>query len=44
VLKLKTPRHDGTTHLAMSTPEFMQQLAALMPRPRPHARPPSSLR
>ena len=29
VLKLKTPWHDGTTHLAMSAPEFMQRLAAL---------------
>ena len=36
VLKLKTPRHDGTTHLVMSPLEFMQRLAALVPRPRLH--------
>jgi hypothetical protein len=36
VLKLKTPRRDGTTHLVMSPLEFMQRLAALMPRPRLH--------
>ena len=34
--KLKTPWHDGTTHLVMSPLEFMQRLAALVPRPRPH--------
>jgi len=34
VLKLKTPWHDGTTHLVMSPLEFMQRLAALVPRPR----------
>ena len=28
VLKLKTPWRDGTTHLGMSTLEFMQRLAA----------------
>jgi len=33
VLKLKTPWRDGTTHPVMS-PEFMQRLAALVPRPR----------
>lgn len=27
-LKLKTPWRDGTTHLVMSPPEFMQRLAA----------------
>jgi len=32
VLKLKTPWRDGTTHLVMSSPEFMQRLAALLPR------------
>jgi hypothetical protein len=32
VLKLKTPRRDGTTHLAMSPLEFMQQLATLLPQ------------
>jgi hypothetical protein len=34
VLKLKTPWRDGTTHLAMSPLDFMQWLAALVPRPR----------
>jgi len=34
VLKLKTARRDGTTHIAMSPLEFMQRLAALVPRPR----------
>ena len=32
-LKLKTPWRDGTTHLVMSPREFMQRLAALVPRP-----------
>ena len=36
VLKLKTPWRDGTTHLLMSPLEFMQRLAALVPRPRLH--------
>ena len=36
VLKLKTARRDGTTHLVMSPLEFMQRLAALVPRPRLH--------
>lgn len=36
VLRLKTPWHDGTTHLVMSPLEFMQRLAALVPRPRLH--------
>ena len=27
---------DGTTHIAMSPLEFMQRLAALVPRPRLH--------
>lgn len=35
-LKLKTPWRDGTSHLVMSPPEFMQRLAALVPRPRLH--------
>lgn len=35
-LKLKTPWHDGTTHLVMSPLEFMRRLAALVPRPRLH--------
>ena len=34
VLQLKSPYKDGTTHLVMSPPEFMQRLAALVPRPR----------
>ena len=34
--KLKTPWRDGTTHLVMSPLEFMQRLAALVPRPRLH--------
>jgi len=33
-LKLKTPWRDGTMHLVMTPPEFMQRLAALIPRPR----------
>ena len=36
VLKLKTPWRDGTTHLVMSPLEFMQRLAALVPRSRLH--------
>jgi Putative transposase len=36
VLKLETSWRDGTTHLVMSPLEFMQRLAALMPRPRLH--------
>lgn len=35
-LKLKTPWRDGTTHLVMNPLEFMQRLAALVPRPRSH--------
>ena len=34
VLTLKTPYRDGTTHIVMSPLEFMQRLAALIPRPR----------
>ena len=33
VFKLKTAWRDGTTHLVMSPLEFMQRLAALVPRP-----------
>lgn len=33
-LALKTPYWDGTMHIVMSPLEFMQQLAALVPRPR----------
>ena len=36
VLKLKTPWRDGTTHMVMSPLEFMQRLAALVPRPKLH--------
>lgn len=35
-LRLKTPWRDGTTHLVMTPLEFMQRLAALVPRPRLH--------
>ena len=34
VLKLKSPYKDGTTHLVMTPLEFLQKLAALVPRPR----------
>ena len=34
--KKQTPWRDGTTHLVMSPLEFMQRLAALVPRPRLH--------
>lgn len=33
VLQLKSPYRDGATRIVMSAPEFMQRLAALMPRP-----------
>ena len=33
VLKLKTAWRDGTTHIVMGPLEFMQRLAALVPRP-----------
>jgi hypothetical protein len=36
VLTLKTPYRDGTIHIVMSPLEFMQRLAALIPRPRLH--------
>ena len=36
VLKLMTPYRDGTSHINMSPLEFMQRLAALVPRPRLH--------
>ena len=36
VPKLKTPWRDGTTQPVMSPLEFMQRLAALVPRPRLH--------
>jgi hypothetical protein len=34
VLQLKSPYQDGTTHIVMTPLEFMQRLAALVPRPR----------
>ncbi len=34
VLQLKTPYCDGTTHLVMTPLEFLQRLAALVPRSR----------
>ena len=36
VLQLKSAFKDGTTHIVMSPLEFMQRLAALVPRPRLH--------
>ncbi|MEA3153627.1 MAG: hypothetical protein QOK44_1216, partial [Betaproteobacteria bacterium] len=36
VLQLKSAWRDGTTHIEMSPLEFMQRLAALVPRPRLH--------
>ena len=36
VLQLKSAWRDGTTHIRMSPLEFMQRLAALVPRPRLH--------
>jgi len=36
VLKLKTPWRDGTTNQGTPPLEFMQRLAALVPRPRLH--------
>ena len=36
VLQLKSAWRDGTTHIEMSPLEFMQHLAALVPRPRLH--------
>ena len=42
VLQLKSAYHDGTTHIVMSPllspvrEEFLQRLAALVPRPRLH--------
>ncbi len=34
VLTLKTPYRDGTTHIVLSSLEFIQRLAALVPGPR----------
>jgi Putative transposase len=36
VLQLKSPYKDGATHIVMSPLEFMQRLAALVPRPKLH--------
>jgi hypothetical protein len=36
VLQLKSAFKDGTTHIVMSPLQFMQRLAALVPRPRLH--------
>jgi Putative transposase len=36
VLQLKSAYKDGTTHLVMARLQFMQRLAALVPRPRLH--------
>jgi hypothetical protein len=36
VLKLKTPWRNGATHIVLIAMEFMQRLAALVPRPRLH--------
>ncbi|MCC7082230.1 MAG: transposase [Burkholderiales bacterium] len=36
VLELKSPYRDGTTHMVMHAQQFMQRLAALIPRPRLH--------
>ncbi|HMO46082.1 MAG TPA: transposase [Rubrivivax sp.] len=35
-LELETPWRGGTTHIVMSPLDFMQRLAALVPRPRLH--------
>ena len=36
VITLKTPWKDGATHIVLEPLEFMQRLAALVPRPRLH--------
>jgi hypothetical protein len=36
MLKLKTPWRNGATHIILTPMEFMQRLAALVPRPRLH--------
>jgi len=35
-LQLKSPYKDGTAHIVMEPLEFMERLAALVPRPRLH--------
>ena len=44
VLQLKSPYKDGTTHIVMEPLEFMERLAALVPRPRLHLIPFDRLR
>jgi hypothetical protein len=44
VLQLKSPYKDGTTHVVMEPLEFMERLAALVPRPRLHLIPFDRLR
>ncbi len=36
MLQLKSAYRDGTTHIVMSPLEFMQRMAALVPRPHLH--------
>ena len=36
MLQLKSPYKDGTNHIVMEPLEFMERLAALVPRPRLH--------
>ena len=36
MLQLNSPYKDGTTHIVMEPLEFMERLAALVPRPRLH--------
>jgi hypothetical protein len=36
VIQLKTPWRNGATHIVLTPMEFMQRLAALVPRPRLH--------
>ena len=35
-LKLKTPWHDGTSHLLLTPSEFLEKLAAIVPPPLAH--------
>ena len=35
-LKLRAVWRDGTTHMVLSSLEFMQRVVLLVPRPRPH--------
>ena len=36
VYKLKNPFHDGTTHVIFTPMEFVEKLAALIPKPKAH--------